>query len=334
MARLDPIDTYTQTKFYLLCFTVTSSNLILAWSLNNIANPMILIKSHQMSGKIVNLIRAQTESNKWQAYFGLASRSIYQINFEPWAVCELISTDFSIRKLLFYSSKRRLIALTDNLLVYQYLLSPSSSSASASLTSYQVSEFSKTKLSFPLNSSLIDMLELQLIDNELGLIAIYSKGCREIRLWQLETGAIESVIATESEATQITSLDYWNGLLAVGTGNNLVSIYKLTHDLKFHKPHCIVVKGSVVYLFVSKTGQIICLTSTNLIYLIDQESMSSDFNGSLAAVQVFRSFLNIFLSHTINVLLLHFRLDQKMFGFFGSIMKKNLTFNCLYESNK
>ncbi|XP_054168671.1 intraflagellar transport protein 140 homolog [Oppia nitens] len=259
-------------------FTVDISGKIIMWEFDEMSNLLLEKHNHQISDQISDTLSVKLNQIQF-VYFGSNSGSIYQMNESTGTISDVVALESGVKKLLYYSKRNRLIIITESMLLCQYSLSTTSS---------DVNEVSKVKLSTSGRNITSDIITAMMIDDSVGLIAICFSGERVVRLWQLESGNNAAVIVAESAESHwagVTSVGYWTNLMAAGTSNNHIIIWKRSSGLEFNRVSQIQVKGSVKQLSISKNRQIACITSINDIYLITEQNMCFSYNKQIVVIQ-------------------------------------------------
>ena len=175
-------------------------NVVIVWTVDteseSLTSGAIYLIQEEVSDFVIG--RLASPGSDFLVFLGSTSGIIYQIMSGSPVVSEIIQNENPVSKLLYYEQKSRLVAITDNIMLYQYSVVPGE----------EVTEISKIKLSGPNRSVGSESISLQMIDQNLGLITISLAGERVIRLWQLDTGQSTAIIiadASESSWAGITT---------------------------------------------------------------------------------------------------------------------------------
>ena len=243
------------------------------------ANLLVEKFAYQVNDHISDTVTVKMNKISF-VYFGSVSGNVYQMNESTGTVTDIVAVESGVKRLLHYSKRNRLIIITESMLLCQYSLSTSNP---------VVCEVSKVKLSTSARNITSDITTAMMIDDAVGLIAICFSNERVVRLWQLESGNNAAVIVAESAESHwagVTSISYWNGLMAAGTSNSHVIIWKRSSGLEFNRVSQIQVKGSVKQICVGQSGHIAAITTTNDIYLINEQNMCFGCRKQMVVIQV------------------------------------------------
>jgi len=235
--------------------------------------------NHQITDQITDIVSVNSNKSSL-VYLGSTSGVVYQMIGTTGKINDIVALESGVKRILYYSKRNRLIIITESMLLCQYSVSSSSS---------DVCEVAKVKLSSSGRNMSTDIINAMMIDDSVGLIAICFTGERVVRLWQLESGHNAAVIVAESADSHwagVTSVDYCNGILVAGTSNNHVIIWKRSSGLDFNRVSQIQVKGSVKQVCVGQSRHITCITSTNDIYMINEQSVCFSYCNKTIVIQV------------------------------------------------
>lgn len=263
----------------ILFFEADTTGLIIQWNYDLISNTLNFKSSNQITDQVSDTILVKIGSQKSELFIASANGMVYQMSTVTDTFNDIIQLDQAIKNLLHFGKRNRLVLITESLILYQYSIS----------TMNEVSEISKIKLSTSSRSTQSESLSVLMIDDQVGLIAICMSGERVVRLWQLDSGHNAAVIVAESVDSHwagVTALDFIDGLLAAGTSNNHVIIWKRQSGLEFVRMSQIQVKSSVKFLTFGRNKQIACTTNSNELYIIEEQSMSAHYNSNVLAIQV------------------------------------------------
>ncbi|RWS28724.1 intraflagellar transport protein 140-like protein [Leptotrombidium deliense] len=267
--------------------TVTENGCVKLFSYDSMSGSMIKSNVHQLSDKITDAIAVRPETKNSVLYFGSNTGMVYQMFSSADSASDIIQLESAIRRLLFYSRRNRLVIISENLMLCQYTIS---------LTSNEVSEVSKVKLSSSVKNATTDAINVLMIDKDIGLIAICVTGERVVKLWQLETGHNAAVIVVESVDSHwagVSTLDYCNDLLVAGTSNNQVIVWKRNIALEFNKISQVQLKGNVRHISVSEKI-IACCSNSNELYFIEEQNMCSAFSEQFVVLQTAAKVMKVF----------------------------------------
>ena len=243
------------------------------------ANILVEKFTQQITDQISDIVSVKLIKISF-VFFGSNSGTVYQMNESTGVITDVVALESGVKRLLHYSKRNRLIIITESMLLCQYSLSTINS---------EVCEVSKVKLSTSGRNITTDIITAMMIDDSVGLIAICFTSERVVRLWQLESGNSAAVIVAESAESHwagVTSVSYYGGLMAAGTSNNHVIIWKRSSGLDFSRVSQIQVKGSVKQICVGQSGHIACITSTNDIYLVNEQNMCFSYRKQMVVIQV------------------------------------------------
>ena len=263
---------------------VDLSGRITIWEFDEMANLLVEKYGQQITDQISVTVSGKVNKISY-VFFGSNSGTVYQLNESTGTITDIVALESGIKRLILYSKRNRLILITESMLLCQYSLSTTNS---------EVCEVSKVKLSTSGRSITSDIITALMIDDSIGMIAICFTSERVIRLWQLESGNNAAVIVAESAESHwagVTSVSYLNGLMAAGTSNSHVIIWKRGLGLEFNRVSQIQIKGSVKQISVGQSGHIACITSTNDIYLVNEQNMCFAYRNQIVIIQVFIQFI-------------------------------------------
>lgn len=259
------------------------------WNLNPQTDELIATASHQLIDQVIDLIDFKSKSNESCVFIGTTSGSIHQLILSSGHMSELIRLDFSVQCLIHYSKKNRLLVATENCRIYQYGVGTNSD---------ELTEISQMKLEISKRSDdpkKRRKISMKMIDESIGLVCICTPDEHHLRFLQIDNGhhATLPVVDSSSELTWtcVTCFNYHDLLLVAGTSDGTVHVWSRFGSLDFNKISQITVKGSIKSISIGKSRQVACTTHNNQLYLIEEHSMMSTFDGNMAAIQV-NSFYN------------------------------------------
>ncbi|XP_074602669.1 intraflagellar transport protein rempA [Brevipalpus obovatus] len=262
--------------------TVSSNGQLVLWNLNLQTDELIATASHQMIDQVIDLIDFKSNDSSC-VLIGTTSGSIHQLILSSGSMSELIRLDFSVQSLIHYSKKNRLLVATENCRIYQYGIG---------INSDELTELSQMKLEVSRRSDdsrLRKKISMKMIDESIGLVCICSPDEHCLRFLQIDNGHHATLPVVDSSAestwTCVTCFNYHDLLLAAGCSDGTVHVWSRFGSLDFNKISQITVKGSIKSISIGKSRQVACTTHNNQLYLIEEHSMMSTFDGNMAAIQ-------------------------------------------------
>ena len=272
--------------------SLDSFNVLFTWLLDpqnegSLSVVTVHLVQEEVSDFVIGRLPYSGSSSHYVLFLASTSGMIYQIISGSPVVSEVIQNESPVSKLLLYEHKARLVAVTDNVMLYQYSVAPHE----------EVTELSKIKMSGPNRSVGSESVSLQMVDESLGLIAISVAGERVIRLWQLETAQSTAIIiadSSESSWAGITTVHFHHPILAAGTSTSNLILWKQVHGLEFQRISSVQVKGNAKKVSVASNGSIAVTTFTNELYAIQESLIFSDFKSGVAITQIESKIIRLF----------------------------------------
>ena len=233
----------------------------------------------QISDDSTDIIINQSKNDPW-LFIGSSSGIIHHVTVTKSRVNELIQCEYAVKKILFHENKRRLVIMTNNLMLYQFAITGPD----------EVNEMSRIKLSASSRSIGAESVSMEMIDDELGVIAICITGERVVRLWQLETAQNATIILNDAMLTDnnwsgVTCVDYSNSILSAGTSNSTLMIWKKVSGLEFAKIALIKMADSVKNICINEAGQIAVCSFSDDLFMIEEQTMSLEYKNGVCISQ-------------------------------------------------
>lgn len=271
--------------------TVDSTCLVTIWKFDESNVQLTTTASYQINDDSNDVMVTKSMNDPW-IFIGSSSGIVYHVSVNRAKITEIIQCEFAVRKLLYHDKKSRLIILTNNLMLYQY----------AVLAWDDVTETSKIKLSGVSRSIGSENVFMEFIDYDLGVVAICITGERVVRLWQLETSQNATIYLNDPTALDnnwsgVTALSYCNNIMAAGTSNSNLMIFKKVSGLEFNKIAQVKIAASIKHICVNESGQVAVSSYDDGLFIVEEQTMCVEFKSGVGISQVGAKQLKIFIKN-------------------------------------